>query len=40
MALRAAAERAGRDPDEVKFFAGIMTTIAPPGEKHWIAASP
>jgi FMN-dependent oxidoreductase (nitrilotriacetate monooxygenase family) len=29
MALRAAAERAGRDPDEVKFFAGIMTTIAP-----------
>lgn len=28
MALRAAAERAGRDPDEVKFFAGLMTTIA------------
>lgn len=28
-ALRAAAEQAGRDPDEVKFFAGLMTTIAP-----------
>lgn len=28
-ALRAAAERAGRDPDEIKFFAGLMTTIAP-----------
>lgn len=26
--LRAAAARAGRDPDEIKFFAGIMTTIA------------
>lgn len=26
--LRAAAERAGRDPDEIKFFAGLMTTIA------------
>lgn len=29
MALRAAAERAGRDPDEIKFIAGLMTTIAP-----------
>ncbi|KQN33141.1 MULTISPECIES: NtaA/DmoA family FMN-dependent monooxygenase [Sphingomonas] len=29
MALRDAAERAGRDPDEIKFFAGLMTTIAP-----------
>jgi FMN-dependent oxidoreductase (nitrilotriacetate monooxygenase family) len=28
MALRNAAERAGRDPDEVKFFPGLMTTIA------------
>jgi FMN-dependent oxidoreductase (nitrilotriacetate monooxygenase family) len=28
-AVRAAAEAAGRDPDEVKFFAGVMTTIAP-----------
>jgi FMN-dependent oxidoreductase (nitrilotriacetate monooxygenase family) len=27
-ALREAAERAGRDPDEIKFFAGLMTTIA------------
>jgi FMN-dependent oxidoreductase (nitrilotriacetate monooxygenase family) len=27
-ALRAAAERAGRNPDEIKFFAGLMTTIA------------
>ena len=27
MALRNAAERAGRDPDEVRFFAGLMTTI-------------
>ncbi len=27
-AFRAAAERAGRDPDELKFFAGLMTTIA------------
>jgi alkanesulfonate monooxygenase SsuD/methylene tetrahydromethanopterin reductase-like flavin-dependent oxidoreductase (luciferase family) len=27
--LRAAAERAGRDPDEIKFFVGVMTTIAP-----------
>lgn len=26
--LRAAAERVGRDPDEIKFFVGIMTTIA------------
>jgi FMN-dependent oxidoreductase (nitrilotriacetate monooxygenase family) len=26
--LRAAAERAGRDPDEIKFFVGIMTTVA------------
>lgn len=28
-ALRNAAERAGRDPDEIKFFPGLMTTIAP-----------
>lgn len=28
-AIREAAQRAGRDPDEVKFFAGIMPTIAP-----------
>ncbi|MEC3909137.1 NtaA/DmoA family FMN-dependent monooxygenase [Sphingobium sp. CR2-8] len=28
-ALRNAAERVGRDPDEVKFFPGLMTTIAP-----------
>jgi FMN-dependent oxidoreductase (nitrilotriacetate monooxygenase family) len=28
-AFRNAAERAGRDPDEIKFIAGIMTTIAP-----------
>ncbi|WHU04303.1 NtaA/DmoA family FMN-dependent monooxygenase [Sphingomonas sp. NIBR02145] len=28
-AFRGAAERAGRDPDELKFFAGLMTTIAP-----------
>lgn len=27
--LRYAAERAGRDPDEIKFFPGLMTTIAP-----------
>lgn len=27
-AFRAAAERSGRDPDELKFFAGLMTTIA------------
>jgi FMN-dependent oxidoreductase (nitrilotriacetate monooxygenase family) len=27
-AFRAAAERGGRDPDEIKFFAGLMTTIA------------
>jgi alkanesulfonate monooxygenase SsuD/methylene tetrahydromethanopterin reductase-like flavin-dependent oxidoreductase (luciferase family) len=27
-ALRDAAERAGRDPDEIKFFPGLMTTIA------------
>ncbi|RMO08259.1 Nitrilotriacetate monooxygenase [Pseudomonas cichorii] len=26
-ALRNAAERAGRDPDEIKFFPGLMTTI-------------
>lgn len=26
-AFRAAAERAGRNPDEIKFFAGLMTTI-------------
>ncbi|TCV67424.1 NtaA/DmoA family FMN-dependent monooxygenase [Neorhizobium sp. S3-V5DH] len=29
MALRSSAERAGRNPDEVKFFPGLMTTIAP-----------
>lgn len=28
-ALRAATERAGRDPDEVKLFAGFMPSIAP-----------
>ncbi|MBW9089767.1 NtaA/DmoA family FMN-dependent monooxygenase [Rhizobium wenxiniae] len=28
MALRAAAEHAGRDPDEIKFFAGVQTTLA------------
>ena len=28
-ALRAAAERAGRDPDEVKMFAGFMPSVAP-----------
>ncbi|MFJ8001280.1 NtaA/DmoA family FMN-dependent monooxygenase [Streptomyces sp. NPDC096310] len=28
-AIRAAAAAAGRDPDEVKFFPGVMTTIAP-----------
>lgn len=28
MTLRAAAKRAGRNPDEIKFFAGLMTTIA------------
>jgi FMN-dependent oxidoreductase (nitrilotriacetate monooxygenase family) len=28
-ALRIAAERAGRDPNEIKFFPGLMTTIAP-----------
>lgn len=27
-AFRAAAGRAGRDPDEIQFFAGLMTTIA------------
>jgi FMN-dependent oxidoreductase (nitrilotriacetate monooxygenase family) len=27
-ALRGAAERAGRNPEEIKFFAGVMTTIA------------
>jgi FMN-dependent oxidoreductase (nitrilotriacetate monooxygenase family) len=27
-AFRAAAKRYGRDPDEIKFFAGVMTTIA------------
>lgn len=27
-ALRYAAEQAGRNPDEIKFFAGLMTTIA------------
>lgn len=30
--LRESAERAGRDPDEIKFFAGLMTTIA--GDKR------
>ncbi|MBB5695408.1 NtaA/DmoA family FMN-dependent monooxygenase [Muricoccus pecuniae] len=29
VALREAAARNGRDPDEVKFFAGVMPTIAP-----------
>ncbi|WP_275785367.1 NtaA/DmoA family FMN-dependent monooxygenase [Pararhizobium gei] len=29
MALRNAAERVGRDPDEIKFFPGLMTTITP-----------
>jgi alkanesulfonate monooxygenase SsuD/methylene tetrahydromethanopterin reductase-like flavin-dependent oxidoreductase (luciferase family) len=28
-ALRNAAEQAGRDPDDVKFFPGLMTTITP-----------
>jgi len=28
-AFRDAAERAGRNPDEIKFMAGLMTTIAP-----------
>lgn len=28
-ALREMAERAGRNPDEIKFFAGVMTTLAP-----------
>lgn len=28
-ALRDAAQAAGRDPDEIKFFPGLMTTIAP-----------
>jgi len=28
-AFRAAAARAGRNPDEIKFIAGLMTTIAP-----------
>lgn len=28
-ALRSAAERAGRDPDEVKLFAGFMPSVAP-----------
>lgn len=27
--FRASAERFGRNPDEIKFFAGLMTTIAP-----------
>ncbi|ETD33285.1 NtaA/DmoA family FMN-dependent monooxygenase [Williamsia sp. D3] len=27
--VRDAAEEAGRDPDEIKYFAGLMTTIAP-----------
>jgi FMN-dependent oxidoreductase (nitrilotriacetate monooxygenase family) len=27
-AFRAASERAGRDPDEIKYFPGLMTTIA------------
>ncbi|MGO8609165.1 hypothetical protein ACC848_40080, partial [Rhizobium johnstonii] len=27
-ALREAAERAGRDPDEIKLFAGFMPTVA------------
>lgn len=27
--LRTAAERAGRDPDEIKFFAGLMTSFGP-----------
>ncbi|MFC5458733.1 NtaA/DmoA family FMN-dependent monooxygenase [Massilia niabensis] len=31
-AFRNAAERAGRDPDEIKFIAGLMTTIA--GDKR------
>lgn len=34
MALRESAERAGRDPDEVKYFAGLMTTIA---DSRWAA---
>ncbi len=29
MAIREAARQAGRDPDEIKFFAGVMPTIAP-----------
>ena len=32
IALRNAAEQAGRDPDEIKFLAGLMTTIA--GDKR------
>jgi FMN-dependent oxidoreductase (nitrilotriacetate monooxygenase family) len=27
--VRDAAERAGRDPDDIKYFAGIMSTVAP-----------
>lgn len=27
--VRRAAEEAGRDPDDIKFFAGLMTTVAP-----------
>ncbi|MHC5557878.1 NtaA/DmoA family FMN-dependent monooxygenase [Kocuria sp. U4B] len=27
--VRRAAEEAGRDPDEIKYFAGLMTTVAP-----------
>jgi alkanesulfonate monooxygenase SsuD/methylene tetrahydromethanopterin reductase-like flavin-dependent oxidoreductase (luciferase family) len=29
MAFRDAAQRAGRNPDEIKYFPGLMTTIAP-----------
>ena len=38
-ALRNAAERAGRDPDEIKFFPGLMTTIAPTGGPGLIGES-
>jgi alkanesulfonate monooxygenase SsuD/methylene tetrahydromethanopterin reductase-like flavin-dependent oxidoreductase (luciferase family) len=38
-AFRDAAERAGRDPDEIKFIPGLMTTIAATGVRRSIAGS-
>ncbi|WP_307781376.1 LLM class flavin-dependent oxidoreductase [Agilicoccus flavus] len=38
-AVREAARRAGRDPDDVKYFPGVMPAIAPPCAKRSTGAS-